>query len=539
MTQAIAGSSGTSAKPRPPRYFPGLAGQIVIAFCLILIVLSRLLQYPWLDTATRNIVLAAGIAITLLTIFLWYCFRSDYGRLPRRIVLFGTLGIIALLIGLFRYEGVDGNMVLRFVPRWQGIRDRQLGRLQPVPKGMKVDLATTTPDDFPQFLGPYRMPYVPRELNPDWKANPPKLLWKRPIGAGWSAFSAVNGFAVTMEQRGDEEWVTCYEIATGRPAWGHAIEARHQNPLGGIGPRSTPTIHSGRVYALGATGVLRCLDGNTGKLLWDEDLLERYGLNQAEDGLLVQWGRSGSPLIVDDMVVVPAGGPAGKAKSLAAFDAESGEFRWDAGNSQVSYASPTLTGVGGVRHILIVNEASVSGHDPANGRLLWEHPWPGSSTTNANASQAVVLPGHRVLLTKGYGGGAECLQITGGSGQLKAETVWKSNRVLLTKFTNVTVIDGFVYGLSDGILQCVDPEDGRSEWKKGRYGHGQILGVGRLILVVTEKTGELVLVEATPEGHVELGRIKALDGITWNNLCLCGKKLLVRNGEEAACFELQ
>src|SRR4029078_7871923 len=151
--------------------------------------------------------------------------------------------------------------------------------------------------DFPQFLGPQRSCWIPGpELARDWSKQPPKLVWKRPIGAGWSAFSAVNGYAVTMEQRGAEEWVTCYEVATGEPVWGQAIEARHENPMGGVGPRATPTIHRGRVYALGATGVLRCLDGASGKLLWSDDVRKRYGVDGGAnfagtvlDEILVQW----------------------------------------------------------------------------------------------------------------------------------------------------------------------------------------------------------------------------------------------------------
>src|SRR5205807_4314259 len=145
-----------------------------------------------------------------------------------------------------------------------------------------IDLTTTTAEDFPHFLGPERSCWLPGPaLARDWSTQPPKVIWKQPIGAGWSAFSAVNGYAVTMEQRGAEEWVTCYEIATGKPIWGHAIETRHENPMGGVGPRGTPTIHQGRVYALGATGILRCLDGATGKLLWSDDLRKRYGVDAA------------------------------------------------------------------------------------------------------------------------------------------------------------------------------------------------------------------------------------------------------------------
>jgi outer membrane protein assembly factor BamB len=355
-----------------------------------------------------------------------------------------------------------------------------------------------------------------------------------------------------MEQRGAEEWVTCYEITTGNSVWGHAIEARHENPLGGVGPRATPTIHQGRVYALGATGVLRCLDGATGRLLWGDDLRKRYGVdailawNVADEGF-VQWGRAASPLIVDNLVVVPGGGPTGEAKNLVAFDAESGKVVWESQNikedgtaDQISYVSPALATVVGRRQILIVNESTASSHDPTNGEKLWSFPWPGGSSSMASASQAVAIDENRVLLSKGYGGGAELIEISaGGDGrELKATSVWKQPRVLQTKFTNVVVHDGHVYGLSEGILECVELASGKRKWKQGRFEHGQILGVGGLLLVLSE-TGELSLIELAPKKFSLLASMPVLKGKTWNNLCLYGRLLLVRNGQEAACYEMQ
>src|SRR6185436_15648996 len=178
---------------------------------------------------------------------------------------------------LFTIVEVTGNMVPRFAPRFSKPADVVLGKVETKAKSSGIDLVTTTPDDFPQFLGPDRNNYLSGpNLADDWNATPPREVWRRKIGAGWSAFSVRNGYAVTMEQRGDDEWITCYEVTTGKPVWGDSIPARHENVLGGIGPRSTPTIHNGKIYALGATGVLRCLDGATGKLLWKDDLLDRY-----------------------------------------------------------------------------------------------------------------------------------------------------------------------------------------------------------------------------------------------------------------------
>jgi outer membrane protein assembly factor BamB len=151
----------------------------------------------------------------------------------------------------------------------------------------------------------------------------------------------------------------------------------------------------------------------------------------------------------------------------------------------------------------------------------------------------VAIGTNQVLLSKGYSAGAELIELTPGSGTggFATKTVWRVPRVLQTKFTNVVVKDGHAYGLSEGILECVEVESGKRKWKSGRYEHGQILGVGDLLLVLSEE-GELHLVELNPAKFVHLSSLQVLEGKTWNNLCLVGKRLLVRNAQEAACYEL-
>ena len=529
---------------RPPRLFPGWSVWIWILAAIVLMIAMRMLpdhdSLPFLlrDRAARNIV---SFLFGVLAVFItwgWISFYSGYSLAVRRTVMVGLFVGIAAFFAVFKIRGFDGNMVIRFGPRWQPVADRRLGQVAAELPETGVDLATATPADFPEFLGPGRKCWIEDPgLAADWMAQPPRLLWKREIGAGWSAFSAVNGYAVTLEQRGEEEWVTCYEIASGKPVWGRSVKARHQNPLGGVGPRSTPTIVGGRVYTLGATGVVQCLEGGTGELVWKQELLKLNGQTQAESEAQVSWGWAASPLVVDDLVIVPAGGKASGSgpKSLVAFRAADGEKVWDAGSDQIGYASPAIATLGGKRQIVTVNEKTASGHDPATGKQLWSTPWPGDSTANASASQAVPLPGDLLLLSKGYGGGSKLLEFR-GSGSEPGE-VWVNNRVLQTKFTNVTVIESHIYGLSDGILECVELESGNRRWKKGRYNHGQVLGVGQRILVVSED-GKVALVEANPEEFVELSSFQAIDGLTWNNPCLFGKLLLVRNGQEAACYEL-
>ena len=189
--------------------------------------------------------------------------------------------------------------------------------------------------------------------------------------------------------------------------WHHAIHARHHNEIGGDGPSSTPTIHQGRVYALGGTGVLRCLDAATGKEIWIRDVLADVGHELRIDSSGVWWGRSASPLIVDDLVVVPGGGPpAGPKVSLVAYNQATGEIVWKGGTRQVSYSSPSLATYGGVRQIVIVNEDTITGHDPKTGNVLWETKWDGSSNSSASASQTVPVDDEHFFVSKGYSAAA-------------------------------------------------------------------------------------------------------------------------------------
>ena len=182
-----------------------------------------------------------------------------------------------------------------------------------------------------------------------------------------------------------------------------------------------------------------------------------------------------------------------------------------------------------------MNAASVAGHDPANGKVLWKYDWPGNF---AKCSQPVALGPDRVFISAGYGLGCAVLQIKAGPANEAQEVseVWK-NKNLKTLFTNVVIRHGFAYGLDDGILECVDLSGGARKWKEGRYGHGQLILVDNLLLVRAE-SGDVVLVEADPDGRHELGRIHALHGKTWNNPVVSGSYLLVRNDQEAACYRL-
>lgn len=380
----------------------------------------------------------------------------------------------------------------------------------------------------PQFFGPQRDGVVRGvALDSDWSHHAPRLLWRQPIGAGWSSFSSVGGRLFTQEQEGENELVSCYDLLTGSRHWATQKKARFFQWQGGEGPRGTPTVVEGRVYSRGGTGWLTCLDAATGREIWSRDVLEE---NQIPNLL---WGVSDSPLVVGSTVVVAGGGTNGP--SLLAYDRDTGRLLWKSGADKASYASPTVGTLLGRSVILSVNAASFSIHEPSDGRMLLEYPW--ANDKWPKASQPILVGKDRVFLSAGYGVGCVLLQIQPGvEGKWSATEIWKA-KTMKTQFNSAALKDGFLYGLDDGFLACVDATTGQRRWKDGRYGSGQSLVVNDLVVIQNEQ-GTVHLAEAKPDGFREFGQIAALDSKTWNHPLVVGNYLVVRNDHEAACYAL-
>lgn len=458
----------------------------------------------------------------------------------RRIIWLSLLLIPVLLIGgflaFFRVVRVDAEIVPQFAWRWS--ETAALPDAEPASDSPVDAFFAPRSTDYPQFLGPdANSTMLNTHVETNWKEHEPKILWKQPIGKGWSGFAVQGDAAYTMEQREQEEWVSCYDANTGKLLWHYAIPGLHFNPLGGTGPRTTPVIFEGRVYAMSAVSNFVCLDMRTGEKVWSIDLLDLVGATQEAFESSVMWGRSGSPLIVDGKVIIPLGGTGASMKSLIALDAKTGAEVWRAGDDQISYSTPTIVTLQGQRQILYVSEAKLNAFAIADGKDLWQVPWPSSSRSDANVSQPIALDDTRVLMTKGYGGGGQVIEVKLADGAWSTNSLWKIEAVLRTKFTSCVIKDGNAFGLNDGILECVDLSNGKRLWKKGRYRHGQVLLVGDELLITAEN-GSLVLVAADPNEFRELATMPVIGDVTWNTAALSGDRLLMRNSDEAACVIL-
>jgi len=494
---------------------------VILAVCVFALIKVRYLSSEQFQDRNVSSFHIAGYAVLWLAVW-WIFFSRAFWRL-RLVIVAVFLGLAGSLTAAFRIRGVTGDFMPVIETRWARRVTSPPAVGQPA-----VNLSSSDRPDFPQYLGPDRNGIIggTAKLASDWERQPPQELWRQPIGPAWSGFAIVGNRAVTLEQRDDKEAVICLDVLTGRLLWEHVDLARFTNPLAGEGPRSTPSIVDGRVYTLGATGLLNCLALETGAPLW-----QRQMSTEAPQGL-PEFGYASSPLVYDGKVFVCTGQTDGG--SLFAYGVANGELIWRAGLRATSYSSPTLMTLGNVPQIVSFNMRFITAHDPTTGKVLWEAPW---GRGQPQIAQPVVVGQDRLVFSSGYGVGCEMFQIKRGvDGQFSAERIWKTLN-LKAKISNFVHRDGFLYGLDDGILTCLDVRDGSRRWKAGRYGHGQFLLLGDLMLLVAEN-GELWLLAPTPDAPNERTRFRVFNAKCWNPPALSGNILLLRTDREAACFRV-
>ena len=385
--------------------------------------------------------------------------------------------------------------------------------------------AAATPEaEWPGFRGPDRDGVVRgARIGTDWSRSPPVELWRRPIGPGWSSFAVRGNLLYTQEQRGEHEVVACYNRTTGEPVWRHHDATRFWESNAGAGPRATPTLSGGRVYTLGATGILNVLEATDGTLAWS-----RNAASDAKRKVPI-WGFAGSPLVVGDVVVVAVAG------KLVAYDLAGGEPRWQGPDGGYGYGSPHPLTIDGVAQVLLLSESGATSVSPSDGTLLWKQPAPGVPIVQPalTADGDVLISDVEVLAT-----GMRRIAVARGPGGWTVEERWQSVR-LKPYYNDFVVHRGHAYGFDGGILACIDVEEGRRKWKGGRYGHGQlVLSADQDLLLVLSEQGELALVGAVPDKFTEHARFPAIEGKTWNHPVVVGDVVLVRNGQEMAAFRL-
>lgn len=433
---------------------------------------------------------------------------------------------------LFQNFGTRGDFAFDMDWRWNQTPEQQflaeranqnaLGTPKEVPT--RVDL---NEPEWPGFRGPGRDGNQSGDTFLDDWSTPPEELWRVRVGPAWSSFALAGEFLFTQEQRGDQDAVVCYRADSGQEVWASEVESRFFEALGGLGPRATPTLADGKVYAMCAEGYLRCLDAKDGGELWSQDLREVAKCDPP------MWGFSSSPLICKGVVSVHAGGD--NEWGVVAFDSLSGQLRWSADSGKQSYSSFQEVQLGDSTYLAILTEQGAHLFDPETGESRVQHEWP---HTGYRALQAQLVGDNRLLIPTGMGRGTRLIEIDKAGDQLTATELW-TTRDMKPDFNDFVIHQGFLYGFDNQIFACVNLNDGQRQWKGGRYGKGQVLCLSDSnLLIVVAENGDLVLLRATPDKHEELARIAALDDKTWNHPVVVGDRLYIRNAVEAVCYRL-
>ena len=383
-----------------------------------------------------------------------------------------------------------------------------------------------TDSAWPGFRGPNRDGVAHGvHIDSDWSKQPPVAIWRQPVGPGWSSFAVAGNLFYTQEQRGENELVSCYNLTTGKPVWRHKDAARFWESNAGPGPRGTPTLHNGRVYTLGATGIVNALDASNGSVIWS-----RNAANDTKAKVPI-WGFAASPLVVGDVVIVATAG------ALAGYDIATGNPRWmGPATERGGYSSPHLATIGGMQQVILVNGEGATSVNPADGTCCGSTP---GRATALLSRQSLRMATFCSAAGREWDPRSAC----GASRWHTSRTVDRLERWtsigLKPYFNDFVIHKDFAFGFDGSNLACIDLKNGERKWKGANYGHGQIvlLGDQDLLLVVSE-AGEVALVKAAPDQFTEVARFKAVEGKTWNHPVLVGDVLLVRNDEEMAAFRM-
>lgn len=433
---------------------------------------------------------------------------------------------------LLQSEGVSGKFESDFAWRWESTAEEKYlkslsGKMSANSVGSNDTPVTLAASVWPSFRGASRDgKLIGVSLDEDWKSSPPKLIWKSQIGPGWSSFSVAGERLFTQEQRGEKEAIVCLDSKTGATLWEHEYASRFWESVAGAGPRATPTIADEGLFSLGANGILTCLKADSGEKIWERDIQVDSKRKPP------MWGFASSPLVTEGVVIVHAGGS--DDKGLLAYDSKTGELRWSTASGDHSYSSAQSASFDSVSGVLMETNAGLQFVSAKDGSKFWQFDSP---SQNYRTLQPLVL-GNSVLLANSLGEGTKRLKVTREADQWSIKEEW-SSRDMKPDFNDFVEHQGMLYGFDGNIFACIDLATGKRQWKKGRYGNGQVLllcDAGQML--VTSELGELVLLRTDPKSMVELAKFQAIEGKTWNHSVVVGNRIYMRNAEQVACYEL-
>jgi outer membrane protein assembly factor BamB len=390
---------------------------------------------------------------------------------------------------------------------------------------LSVSASAQTNGEWPQWRGANR-DGISKEtgLLKQWPEAGPPLAWKTSgAGSGYSSFSISKGRLYTMGSRGDREFVIAFDVATGKEVWATPHGKTFDNDRGG-GPRGTPTIDADRIYALGGSGDLSALDARTGKIVWTQNVLTKFG------GSNIRWGISESPLVIGDKVLVNAGGP---GASIVALKKADGALIWKSQSDEAGYSSALPVQVGGTTQVIFFTGSRVVALDVRDGKLLWEYAAPSNDVANIATP---VARGNRVWISSDYGTGGGLVEIKADG---KGQEVYFTKEMRNHHATSILVGD-HLYGFSGGILTAMKFDTGEVMWRDRSVGKGSLTYADGYLYAFSEN-GVIGLVEANPTAYREKGRFRIQQGSlpTWAHPVVAGGRLYIRDQDTIYAYDVR
>lgn len=404
-------------------------------------------------------------------------------------------------------------------------------------------ILTASATEWPQWRGPNR-DGVSSEIGilKEWAASGPQVLWKHPLGEGFSGISVSQGRIYTMFSKGNDEFVVCLNATAGQEIWRFRSDDNYHEGQGGNGPRATPTIDGDLLFTISAHGKLYALNAGNGEKVWSHDLQRKFGSK------MPRWGFSTSPLVDGELLIVEVGGKG--EKSIVAFNKNSGDVIWSSHKDKLGYSSPIAITVKGVRQIICFTGTKLVSVSPVDGAIYWQYPW--KTGYDVNAATPVFIPPDKVFISSGYDKGAAVIQmrvfvshdddraaveqIRESQGKVRIKEIWK-NRKMKNQFASSVLHENYLYGFDNSILKCIEADTGEEQWKTRGFGKGTVILADGHLIILSDR-GKLGLAEATPAGYIEKASAKVLSGLCWTAPTLAEGRLYLRNEEEIVCLDM-
>ena len=403
--------------------------------------------------------------------------------------------------------------------------------------------AAAGPLEWPSFRGPKTdgtAPVLPVDasrlkLSNRWKVETPK---------GFGSFAVGGAKAYTIITRDVEgnnsEVLIALDVKSGKELWASPLtivkydgggDSGTPDNKGGDGPRSTPVVNDGKVYAIDANLGVFCFDATTGKSVWKRDVMKD------NSGVQIKWQNAASP-VIDGEVLLMCGGGSGQA--LLGLNKKTGDILWKGEDDKMTHATPVITEILGVHQCIFFTQKGLVAVDPQKGTVLWRGDFPFKVST---AASPVVFE-DVVYCSAGYGVGAGAFKISKSGSGLSAEPLWRRENECFNHWSTPVVKDGYLYGMfsfkeyGNGPVACVDIRTGKDIWKEAGFGPGQLILSGDTLVALSDK-GEVVFIKADPAKYTELKRETLVKGKIWSYPVLAYNHLFARSTVEGGCWEIK